>query len=61
MESLIMEEVNDLIVSFRAEEGQPILMNEKFTIAVINALWSIIAGKVHFSIYFTSKRSKVPN
>ena len=46
-----MEEVNDLIASFQAEKGEPILMNDKFTLAVLNALWTIITGKVPFSNY----------
>lgn len=45
METLVMEEVNELITSFRKQVGQPITTQNRFNIAVLNALWSIMTGQ----------------
>ncbi|CAG7836749.1 unnamed protein product [Allacma fusca] len=45
MEDLIMDEVKDMIDDLKKQEGQSVMMNEKFALAVINSLWMIVAGK----------------
>lgn len=45
MEGLMMEEIKELVASFRREVGQPIVTQNKFNIAVLNALWTILTGQ----------------
>jgi len=45
MEQLIWEEVQDLLTWMKSEEGQPISVNRKFGLSVLNSLWTIVAGK----------------
>ena len=45
METVVMEEVNELISGFRKQAGQPISTQNRFNIAVLNALWQIITGE----------------
>jgi len=45
MEELIMVEVNELIANLRETKGTPITnVKDKFFVAVVNALWFIVAG-----------------
>jgi hypothetical protein len=45
MHDLAMEEVNDYVQWLKSEEGNSLVLNRKFSLATINALWMIIAGK----------------
>ncbi|CAG7733123.1 unnamed protein product [Allacma fusca] len=45
MEGLILEEVDELIEWLKSQEGKPVSINRKFYLAVINSLWTILAGK----------------
>jgi cytochrome P450 len=47
METAIMEEVKELISNFRKETGKPISSQNRFNVAVLNALWSILTGERH--------------
>jgi methyl farnesoate epoxidase/farnesoate epoxidase len=44
MESVIQEEVSDLIERFKETAGKPISTENAFNAAILNAIWSIIAG-----------------
>lgn len=39
-----MEEVKELIASFQKEAGKPLVTQNRFNIAVLNALWTILTG-----------------
>ncbi|CAG7734935.1 unnamed protein product [Allacma fusca] len=45
MESLILDEVDELIEWLKSQEGKPVSINRKFYLAVINSLWTILSGK----------------
>lgn len=45
MESLIMDEVLELINGFKRDAGTPISTQTRFNIAVLNSLWAIVAGQ----------------
>ena len=45
MEGLIMDEVNELIGWIKEQNGKPISLRRRFTLAVINALWKILSGE----------------
>ncbi len=45
MESTIMDEVNDIVAWIEKNEGKPVSVNRKFSLAVINALLTIMTGK----------------
>ncbi len=45
METLIMEEVTELIQGFKKDAGTPISTQTRFNVAVLNSLWSIVAGQ----------------
>jgi methyl farnesoate epoxidase/farnesoate epoxidase len=45
MDAIIMEEVNELIASFKSQHGQPITTQNRFNIAVLNGLWAIMTGE----------------
>jgi len=45
MELLIMEEVREMIEWMKNEEGHPLSLNRKFSLAVLNSLWQIVSGK----------------
>lgn len=45
MESLIMDEVTELVSGFRRDAGQPISTQTRFNIAVLNSLWAIVTGQ----------------
>jgi hypothetical protein len=45
MESLVMDEAIELINGLKKELGQPISTQNRFNIAVLNSLWSIVVGK----------------
>jgi cytochrome P450 len=44
MESLIMDEVVEMIEGFKKEEGQPIAPKGRFNLAILNAIWVILTG-----------------
>lgn len=52
MEELIRVEVVQLLESLTKEVGQPVQMNNRFNISIINALWTIITGKRHDLVEF---------
>lgn len=45
MESLIAEEVNEFVERLRKDAGKPIATQNRFNIAVLNALWTITSGQ----------------
>lgn len=45
MEQLIMEEVREIVDWMKKEEGHPLEVNRKFSLAVLNSLWMILSGK----------------
>ena len=45
MESLIMDEVNEVLEWMSKNEGIPVSVNKKFSLAVVNALLTIMSGK----------------
>ena len=45
MEDLIMDEVKDIIEYFKREEGNLVSVHRKFSLAVLNSLWTITSGK----------------
>ncbi|CAG7730308.1 unnamed protein product, partial [Allacma fusca] len=45
MGALIQEEVDELLVWLKSQGNNPVCLNIKFTLAVINSLWRIITGK----------------
>jgi hypothetical protein len=45
MEELICDEVLLFCQHLDNELGQPITLSSKFNISVVNALWTILAGK----------------
>lgn len=45
MESLIMDEITELLEGFRSRVGQAIPTHNLFNGAVLNALWTITAGE----------------
>ncbi|CAG7786840.1 unnamed protein product, partial [Allacma fusca] len=45
MEQLILEEVDETIHWLKSHEGEPLSINRKFYLAVINSLFTIMAGK----------------
>jgi hypothetical protein len=40
-----MDEVTESLNSFKEMVGRPIVVDRNFTIAVLNALWTIVSGK----------------
>ena len=44
MENLINEEVADVVDWIKSNEGKPVSVNKKFSLAVLNALWMIMTG-----------------
>lgn len=44
MEEMIMDEVKELIQGIKQDSGRPILTQNRFNIAVLNALWTITTG-----------------
>ncbi|CAL8110137.1 unnamed protein product [Orchesella dallaii] len=45
MENLVMDEVTELIKGFRRDSKKPISTQTRFNVAVLNSLWSIVAGE----------------
>ena len=45
MENLIIDEVGEFLSLIKKKEGTAVAVNSMFTIAVVNALWMIIAGQ----------------
>jgi len=45
MESIILDEVQDLLKTFRKTLGKPISTQAVFNVAIINSLWAIVAGQ----------------
>ncbi|CAG7816040.1 unnamed protein product [Allacma fusca] len=45
MEELIQEEVDELLGWLKYLGNNPVCLNTKFTLAVVNSLWRIITGK----------------
>jgi len=44
MEGLIMSEVNELVNWIKQKRGEPVTLHRRFTLAIVNALWTIISG-----------------
>jgi hypothetical protein len=44
MEALIMDEVTELVEWIKVQDGQPIQLQQRFRLAVVNALWHLLAG-----------------
>jgi cytochrome P450 len=45
MESIITEEVDEFIEGLKKETGQPISLNRKFSLAILNSIWMITCGR----------------
>jgi len=45
MECMIMDEVTDILTWMKQNEGKPVSVNRKFSLAVVNALLTIMTGK----------------
>ncbi|CAG7817746.1 unnamed protein product, partial [Allacma fusca] len=45
MEGLIQEEVDELLDRLKSEGTDPVSLNNKFTLAVVNSVWTIVTGK----------------
>jgi len=45
METMIMDEVKELEEWMKSQVGKPIAVKEKFSLAVVNSLWTIVSGK----------------
>jgi methyl farnesoate epoxidase/farnesoate epoxidase len=45
MENLIMEEVTEVLSSFKNQLDRPLVVDRNFTLAVLNALWTITSGE----------------
>lgn len=45
METLLMEEVKDVISWLKKNEGKPVSVQNKLNLSVINALWHILSGQ----------------
>jgi hypothetical protein len=45
MESMVADEVNELIDTFKKLSGKPFQTQNKFNAAVLNALWSLVTGQ----------------
>lgn len=45
MENLVLDEVAELIQGFKRDVGKPISTQTRFNVAVLNSLWSIVAGE----------------
>ncbi|CAG7833095.1 unnamed protein product [Allacma fusca] len=45
MESLVMREVGEFLNWLKSNEGKSVTLRDRFELAVVNALWSIIASK----------------
>ena len=45
MENMILDEVAELVDRLKKEGGKPVVTQNRFNIAVLNALWTIISGE----------------
>ena len=45
MEAIVQDEIQELIERLKQDVGKPISMQNRFNGAVINALWTIVAGE----------------
>ena len=45
MENIVMEEVQTVINWMKKKEGQPVTLDRKFSLSVLNALWNIMTGE----------------
>ena len=45
MEGLIMDEVKELVNWIKQQYGKPIMLHRRFTLATINALWTLLSGE----------------
>jgi hypothetical protein len=45
MESIIHDEVSDLIERFKQNSGKPMSIDNAFNAAVVNAIWSVMTGE----------------
>ena len=45
MEALIMEEVKELLHWINQQHGKPITLHRRFSLATLNALWTILSGE----------------
>ena len=42
---MILEEVTELVEELKRDSGKPVVTQNRFNIAVLNALWTIISGE----------------
>ena len=45
MEQMILDEAMELIEGLKRDSGKPVITQNRFNIAVLNALWTIISGE----------------
>ena len=45
MENMILDEVSEFIERLKKDAGKPIATQNRFNIAVLNALWTITSGQ----------------
>jgi len=45
LEGLILDEVNELVGWIQAQNGKPIELRRRFSLAVVNVLWTLLCGK----------------
>jgi hypothetical protein len=45
MEHIVQDEIQECIEKLKKDAGQPISTSNKFNVAVVNALWTIITGE----------------
>jgi len=56
MESLTQNEVDDVLGWIKANEGKPVSVNRKFSLAMVNALMKIMCSKRFDQDDFTVKK-----
>ena len=45
MQELIMDEVKEVLEWIKKEERNPVSINRKFGLAVLNSLWTVVGGQ----------------
>ena len=45
MENMILDEVHELLEGMKKDAGKPVMTQNRFNIAVLNALWTITSGQ----------------
>jgi len=47
MEGMIMEEAHELCDWLKKQNGAPVVLKRRFSLAVVNSLWRIVTGERH--------------